>query len=203
MQVREDGFTLIELLVVIAILATLAGLATVMVGTGREKSNQIQCTDQVRNLVGILEGAQAGRYPEHSGPNLLLYLVVKGEVRGRDALGTFFCPGDMEESLKTAGGVEAYESIDLNRREYGHLTSYAARDQKDPKKRARRSAMPAQVLICDDSEDHHNGKGIIVGLTGGAAKWRDKVDYYELDIKVPLVIGESSSVEELVCLTAE
>jgi len=203
MKVREDGFTLIEVLVVIAILATLAGFVALMIPGVQGKATKLQCQDQVRNLVGLLESANAQRYPEHGGPNLLLYLVVKGQVRGQDALNTLFCPGDLNESLKDAGGVEAYDKLDLKLREYGHLTSYAAREQRDPKKRARKGAMPPQVLICDDSEDHHGGKGIVIGLTGGAAKWRDKVDDYELDLKAPLIIGEGSPVEELVCLSAE
>jgi hypothetical protein len=59
------------------------------------------------------------------------------------------------------------------------------------------------VLICDDSEDHHGGKGIVVGLSDGTAKWRGKVDFYGLDEETPLPVGAGSPVEELVCLRAE
>jgi prepilin-type N-terminal cleavage/methylation domain-containing protein len=204
MRRPQDGFTLIEVLVVMAIIATLAGLVSLLVVDTRRKGERLVCTEQVRDLTGLLESADATRYPRHAGPNLILYLVVKGQIAGKDTLEKLFCPGDQEESLEDAGGVEAYASLDLSlRAEYGHLTSYAARDQTKPETRAPRGAMPPVVLIADDSEDHHQGKGIVVGLTGGAAKWRDKVDDYGMRKDEPLTIGPDSAVDELTCLRVE
>ena len=67
----------------------------------------------------------------------------------------------------------------------------------------RLGSVPAVVIVADDSEDHHNGKGICVGLTGGVAKWRDKVDDWGLDIDTPVDVGEFSDIEELTCLRAD
>jgi prepilin-type N-terminal cleavage/methylation domain-containing protein len=200
---KERGFTLIELLVVISIIATLAGLTTILVSTGRRVSQRQACISNVHQLVGALETLDGGRYPDHGGANLLLYLVRKGHIGGRDGLAVLFCPGDLDESLKNAGGVDAYASIDLAQQgQYDHLTSYAARDQKNRKCRARKGAVPALVLVADDSDDHHEG-GIVIGLTGGSAKWRDRFDDYDLGKDVAIVVGDGSAIPELTCLRAD
>lgn len=203
MRQREAGMTLIEILVVITIIATIAGMATVLISRGNEERDKFACIQHVNQLVGLLESTP-GRYPEFDGPNLLLYFVKKGNIAGEDGLETFFCPGDLDESLKQAGGVEAYRNLDLSLKgEYGHLTSYAARAMTDRNCRVPRGTPIPTVLLADDSEDHHNGKGIVVGLSGGAAKFRDKVDNYDMDRETPLWVGEESPIEELVCLRAE
>jgi prepilin-type N-terminal cleavage/methylation domain-containing protein len=184
MKEREAGMTLIEILVVITIIATIAGMATVLIHVGQEKRIQYACVNHVGQLVGLLESTP-GRYPQHDGPNLVLYFVKKGEIAGKDGLEVLFCPGDLDESLAQAGGVEAYRDL-------------ADRDCRVP----RGTPIPT-VLVADDSEDHHFEKGIVVGLTGGAAKYRDKVDDYEMDRETPLFVGEGSTVEELTCLRSE
>jgi hypothetical protein len=161
-----------------------------------------ECMANVRNIVGLLEFSQ--RYPAYSGPNLILYLVKKGEIEGEDRLNLLFCPGDKNESLKMAGGVEAYVDLDLGKRgEYGHLTSYAGRDQLDKLCTAKKGSRKTLVLVCDDSEDHHDGQGFVVGLTGGAAKWRDKIDDWSLDPQTRVEVGAESVIEELQCLRSE
>ena len=161
-----------------------------------------ECMSNIRNIVGLLEFGR--RYPVKSGPNLILYLVKKGEIDGEDRLNLLFCPGDKYESLEKAGGVEAYYDLDLARQgEYGHLTSYAGRDQLNDENAARKGSPKTQVLVCDDSEDHHDGRGFVVGLTGGAAKWRDKVRNWDLDPKTRVEVGEGSVIEELQCLRSE
>lgn len=163
------------------------------------------CMNHVKNLVGHLEVAAmvASDYPEYAGPNLVLYLVAQGDLKGERGIGMLFCPGDEKESLATAGGTKAYRDLDLDRRgEYGHLTSYAGRDQFDPACRATRRGQRLVVLVCDDSEDHHGGKGVVVGLTGGAVKWRSKVDWGVPDATV-VEVGPETHVEELRCLRAE
>ena len=200
---RRRGFTLIEVLVVITIIATIAGLVTLLIPRARNKTNEVVCQQHVKELVGLLESAGTSRYPNHSGPNLILWLVARGQIAGRDTLGNLFCPGDQQESLADVG-VAAYDQLDLNRQgEYGALTSYAARNQRDRNDRARKGSIPPVVLVADDSEDHHNNQGIVVGLTGGIARWRDKLDDYELNRDEPLIIGEGSSIPELACLRRE
>jgi prepilin-type N-terminal cleavage/methylation domain-containing protein len=203
MKDREAGMTLIEILVVITIIATIAGMTTVLLSVGQEHRIKYACTQHVGQLVALLESTPA-RYPQHDGPNLLLYFVKKGEIAGKDSLDVLFCPGDMDETLALAGGVEAYKNLDLSLKgEYGHLTSYAGRAMTDRDCRVPRGTPIPTVLVADDSEDHHFGKGIVVGLSGGAAKYRDKVDDYEMDRDTPLFPGEGSIVEELVCLRSE
>ena len=160
---------------------------------------KVECMRNVRGLVGLTVATGGLRFPKNSGANLLLYLVKRGDLDGEKQLSVLFCPGDPDESLELAGGVEAYADLDLSRRgEYGHLTSYAGRDiaGKGPEKKTGRTV----VLVCDDSEDHHAGKGMVVGLSNGAVKWRDKVDDYALPPDQPIVVGEGSQVPELECL---
>jgi hypothetical protein len=166
------------------------------------KAMKVECMSNVRNIVGLLEfGA---KYPVQSGPNLILYLVKKREIEGEDRLGLLFCPGDKNESLAKAGGVDAYYDIDLTRQgEYGHMTSYAGRNQFDKENAARKQSPRTFVLVCDDSEDHHDGRGFVVGLNGGAAKWRDKVNDWDLSRDTKVTVGEDSVVEELRCLRTE
>jgi hypothetical protein len=166
------------------------------------EAKKIECMSNVRNIVGLLEfGA---KYPAMSGPNFILYLVKKGEIEGADRLNLLFCPGDERESLAKAGGVEAYYDLDLSRRgEYGHMTSYAGRDQLNKLHAAKKGSSRTFVIVCDDSEDHHDGRGFVVGLNGGAAKWRDKVDDWNLPRGTHVEVGEESVVEELRCLRSE
>jgi prepilin-type N-terminal cleavage/methylation domain-containing protein len=196
----QRGFTLIEILVVMAILATLAGMVSLITIGAQRRAIRMECTQHVQQLAGLLEASD--RYPDAAGANLLLYLVRKGQVAGKDALGALFCPGDARESLALAGGEQAYEGLDLARREHGHLTSYAGRDQSDPERRAKKGAM-AVVLLADDSEDHHFGEGVVVGLSGGGARWRDKVDDYGMSKDAPLLVGPGSSEPELACLRSD
>ena len=203
MKDREAGMTLIEILVVITIIATIAGMATVLIHVGQKQRVKYACIQHVSQLVGMLE-ATPDRYPRHDGPNLILYFVKKGDIAGEVSLELLFCPGDRDETLAQAGGVEAYKNLDLSLKgEYGHLTSYAGRAMTDRDCRVPRGTPIPTVLVADDSEDHHFGEGIVVGLSGGAAKFRDKVDDYEMDRDTPLFVGEGSIVEELVCLRSE
>ncbi|MHC4957881.1 MAG: type II secretion system protein [Planctomycetota bacterium] len=204
MRRRESGFTLIEILVVVSIIATLAGLVSVVIPWAFFKRDVMVCTNNVSQVVGLLESSDSSRYPNEKGPNLLLYLVAKGQVAGRDGLELLFCPGDQEESLGEAGGEAAYADLDFKKLgEYGALTSYAARDQSDPKVRAKKGRVPAVILVADDSEDHHDNRGIVVGLTGGQAKWRDKVDDYDMTSDAPLTVGGGSDIPELQALVGD
>jgi type II secretory pathway pseudopilin PulG len=195
---------LIEILVVMAIIAAIAGLVTIGINAANRKAAIVECVSNVRDLASLLESAQDGRYPEHDGVGLILYLVAKGYVQGPDALEKLFCPGDLEESLDRAGGEAAYAGLDPSRAgEYGHLTSYAGRRQRDKACRASKNNPRPTVLLCDDSEDHHEHMGIVVGLTSGAAKFRDKLDDYKLASEEPILVGEGSNVEELSCMRAD
>jgi hypothetical protein len=81
------------------------------------------------------------------------------------------------------------------------LTSYAVRDCREPACRASFVGSDPVVLLCDDSDDHHEG-GFVVGLSSGAARWRSKVDW-GLSEDAAVHVGPDSPVEELRCLRAE
>ena len=203
MDGKQKGFTLIEILVVVTIIGVLAGLVVVLIPKGQFEAQKAECMNNVRQMVGVLE-PMGTSYPKFSGPNLILYLVKKGEFQGEDNIKLLFCPADETDSFEGAGGLDAFKDLDLKKRgEYDHLTSYAGRDQLNAACAAKKGSAKSVVLICDDSEDHHDGKGFIVGLTGGAVKWRDKVDDWGMDIDASVQIGEGSSVAELECLRAD
>ena len=133
---------------------------------------------------------------------MILYLVTMGHIAGEAQLESLFCPGDMKECLEAAGGAGAYDAVDLGSRKNGHLTSYAGRNQSDTECRTTGDAANL-ILICDDSEDHHLGRGLMVGFGGGWVKWRSKVDDYHMDESAVLTVGPGSTVDELKCLVAD
>jgi len=204
MNGKQKGFTLIEILVVVTIIGVLAGLVVVLIPKGQFEAKKTECLSNVKNLVGMLTIERD--YPtKYGGANLILQLIKRGKLEGEDSLKILFCPGDKNETWDDAGGIEAYgPSLDISKKgEYDELTSYAGRDQTNKQCRASSGAAKQVILVCDDSEDHHDGKGFVVGLTGGAAKFRHKFDDWELDIKTPVQIGEGSNVPELECMRAD
>jgi len=202
MDGKQNGFTLIEILVVVTIIGVLAGLVVVLIPKGQFEAQKTECMSNVRQIVGLLEVGE--KYPNYAGPGMLLYLVKKGDInRDQDKLGLLFCPGDVN-GWDLSGGVEAYKDLDLTKRgEYDALTSYAARDMKNKQCVVRKGDSSTQVLVADETEEYHQKKGLVVGINGGAAKWRDKVDFYGIDIETPLTIGEGSDQDELRCLVKD
>ena len=204
MDGKQRGFTLIEILVVVTIIGVLAGLVVVLIPKGQFEAKKTECMNNIRNITSLLEITGGTRYPQQSGANLMLYLVKRGELESEDTIKGLFCPGDEQETFKMAGGIEAYNEISLDKKgEYDHLTSYAGRDQLNKRCVAKKGSTKQVILVCDDSEDHHDDKGFVVGLTGGAVKWRHKMDDWDLDMKTPVQIGEGSSIKELECLRAD
>ncbi len=201
----ERGLSTIEGIMLIVLLIVAAGVVVTLVPLlGHESPMKTDCMNNVKQLVGLLEVSAGATYPAYRGPDLLLYLVTKGDLVGEDSLELLFCPGDERESLAKAGGAAAYHDLDLSKPGgRGHLTSYAGRDQLDPACAAERRSLPPKVLLCDDSDDHHDGRGFVVGLTGGAVRWRHKVDDYGLDEGTAVTVGAGSIVEELRCLRTD
>lgn len=194
---KQKGFTLIEILVVVTIIGVLAGLVVVLIPKAQEKSAITECTSNVKGIAGILVGMK--KFPNYSGPNMILYLVRNKDLQGERSLSTLFCPGHGEEFP----GEEHYKDLDLKtKQDYGHLTSYAGRDQTNEKCRVRKGGAP-KVLVADEDERYHNNKGFVCGYTDGSATFRTKVDNWDLDIETPVQVGEGSEVDELKCLRAE
>ena len=193
-----DGLTVVALLLVVAALVLALG-----VDHGDHSRTKVECLIDVRNIVGLLE-AMGDDYPSQGGSAFVLSLVVRGDLVGEDKLNLLFCPGDDVESLRLAGGVRAYDRIDLSG-DLDHLTSYAGRAQERSRCRIRRGAERAApvALVSDDSEDHHGRNGFVVGYTGGATRWRDKVDDWNLGADAAVVVGRGSAIEELRCLRSD
>lgn len=162
-----------------------------------------ECMNNVRLLVGLLEVTSVQGYPKRGGANLILSLVKMGELEGEDSLRLLFCPGDPDESLELAGGKEAYERINLSEHVHDHLTSYAGRDLLETGCGVKRDPAEIVALVCDDSEEHHDGVGFVVGFTGGAVKWREKGEDWKVDPRRAVVIGKDSTVPELRCMRAD
>lgn len=203
MDGNHKGFTLIEILVVVTIIGVLAGLVVVLIPKGQFEAKKTECMNNVRNIVNLL--TVGGKIPiKYSGANLILYLVPHGDLEGEDNLKILFCPGDINDTFDGAGGGEAFQNLDLSKKaEYGHLTSYAGRNQSNSVCRVQSGTAKQEILVCDDSEDHHDKKGFVCGFTGGAVKFRHKFDDWQMDVKAPVSIGEGSTVKELECMVAE
>lgn len=203
MNGKQKGFTLIEILVVVTIIGVLAGLVVVLIPKGQFEAKKTECMNNIRNIVQLM--VASGDYPKkYGGANLVLHLVPKGELEGEEHLKTLFCPGDPDETYEEAGKEEAYNSLDMSKRgEYGHLTSYAGRDQTNKNCRAMTGSTKMLALVCDDSENHHDGKGFVVGFTGGSVKFRHKFEDWQMDVKESVSIGEGSKIKELDCMRAD
>jgi prepilin-type N-terminal cleavage/methylation domain-containing protein len=184
------AFTLIEILVVIAIISTLAGMVSVMVVKARRNAERVECIQHVSELVRLLEINGGSRYPRKDGARFVLDVLGTG-LFDEQTMELLFCPGDLVEDVEGAGGTEAYKN--LGSEPVGHLTSYAGRRQTEPSCMASKTG-PKKILICDDSYDHHHEEGIVVGIAGGTAKFR------EIGSGV-LQLGEGSPDEELRCLS--
>ena len=171
-------------------------------GHGFYEAIKTECMNNVRNLIGLLVIGD-GLPKDRGGANLILYLVTLGDLEGEESLRLLFCPGDEQETFEKAGGEDAYRKLDLDRQDYGHLTSYAGRDQADPKCRVDPKSNRPVILVCDDGVDHHAGKGFVIGLSNGSAKFRHRFDDWKIDAAKSIEIGENSAIPELRCLRAD
>jgi prepilin-type N-terminal cleavage/methylation domain-containing protein len=205
MDRKQKGFTLIEILVVVTIIGVLAGLVVVLIPKGTEKANQVDCTNNVKNLCHSLLALDGQKFPAQGGVNLMLYLFKAGEIEKEEQnLRLLFCPGDLSDSWELSGGVDAYTKADLSKQgEYGNLSSYAGRNQLDRKCAANRASSSAQALICDDSQDHHLNKGFVVGYSNASVKFREKFKDWKKDVELEVKVGEGSEIVELQCLNTD
>ena len=203
MHRTQKGFTLIEILVVVTIIGVLAGLVVVLIPKGREKANIADCTNNVKQITGLLIGTKGSRFPNYGGVNLLIYLNKNGDLPDEGKLRLLFCPGDEFDTWDRVS-VQAYKDADLSKKgEYGELSSYAGRDQTDRACTASKSSSKTQALLADDSEDHHNNKGFVIGYNDSSAKYREKFDDWKISIDTEIRVGEGSEIKDLKCLRTD
>jgi prepilin-type N-terminal cleavage/methylation domain-containing protein len=210
MDRKQKGFTLIEILVVVTIIGVLAGLVVVLIPKGQKEQVKIQCISNVKDMTDLLTlfAQSKSAYPEYGGADLIIYLVIRGDVENNDDhLRKLFCPGDRNETYEGVGGKDAYApgKLNLDRPgQWGDKTSYAGRDQKAKDRGCTaKFGVGGTVLVCDDSEDHHFNEGFVVGLSGGGAKFRHKTDDWKRSKEEKVEIGENSQIDELKCLKAD
>lgn len=206
MDMKQKGFTLIEILVVVTIIGVLAGLVVVLIPRGQEKANIAECTNNQKQLAQTLISLDSTKFPDkYAGVNLLLYLFKAGHIdMAEENLQLLFCPGDEGDGWETSGKMKAYKEADINRNgEYGMMSSYAARNQTDRECKAIKSSTKPQAMICDDSEDHHNGKGFVIAYSTGAVKFRQKFEDWNIEIDTEVKVGEGSEIEDLKCLNTD
>ena len=98
---RREGFTLLEVLA-LGVVGGVVALVVMALRPAEKEHRPIDCMSNVRNIVGLLECAPAMKYPEYDGPNLILYLVKRGEIDGEQVIRILFCPTDEKESFERA-----------------------------------------------------------------------------------------------------
>lgn len=199
MNGKQKGFTLIEILVVVTIIGVLAGLVVVLIPKSQERAQIIECTNNQKGFVGLLNAADTDVW-RRSGPNLILQFINKGDLVP-EQFKTLFCPGDLVEGLDKVVVPDSYKGLDMKNHEYDNLTSYAGRDQ-DNAKCIVKPGQGRSIVLSDDSEDHHNKKGFVCGFSDGSVEFRDK-DKWGLSLETVVNIGEGSAVKDLECLRAE
>ncbi|MEM8886178.1 MAG: type II secretion system protein [Planctomycetota bacterium] len=205
MDRKQKGFTLIEILVVVTIIGVLAGLVVVLIPKGREKANQAQCTNNIKQLCQTLISLDGTKFPKQSGVNLMLYLFKGGHLaKSEENFQLLFCPGDEFDSWEDTGGVTAYNEASLDRQgENGELSSYAGRDQLDRACAAKKASTDSLALMADDSEDHHGGLGFVIGYTNASVQFKRKFEDWKIDVDTEVKVGEGSEIEVLQCLRTD
>ena len=186
------------------IIGVLAGLVVVLIPKGREKANIADCTNNIKQLTGLLIATKGQRFPSYGGVNLLLFLNQNGDLPDEAKLQLLFCPGDERDTWERSGGLPAYKAADLTKKgEYGILSSYAGRDQTDRDCAASKSTTKTQAIMADDSQDHHNDKGFVIGYNDAAAKYKEKFTDWKIQIETEVKVGEGSEIEDLKCLLTD
>lgn len=185
---RQAGFSFIEILVVMAIISVLVSMVVFIVPMIQEKTKQTKSVDNVRGMLQYFIGAGVGlekQWPKLNGKNFVLWLVATNKIDRRDdkQLMILFSPGDTNYTFEGAGGIKAYETLTLQtlnteNSDVLKLTSYAGRRNKEKEHALTADELSKNaILICDDDDGplHHKG-GIVIGYSGGAARfveWSD------------------------------
>jgi len=210
---RQAGFSFIEILVVMGIISVLVSMVVFVVPMIQEKTRQTKSTDNVRGMLLYFIGSGVGvqqPWPGYNGKNFVLWLVAANKIDRRDEkqLQILFSPGDQHLTFDLAGGMKAYEtltkeSLRTENPDLCKLTSYAGRRNKEKEHQLSSSDLSRNaIVICDDDEGPlHHPKGLVIGYSGGAAKfveWDDLGMGPPADEKNPEgILGDNSPNEDL------
>ncbi len=86
MDAKQRGFTLIEILVVVTIIGVLAGLVVVLIPKSQAEAAKLDCMNNIRQMVGLIEANSATKYPNFGdlvdGELLLVHGGEDPEPRG-------------------------------------------------------------------------------------------------------------------------
>ena len=219
MKRRTAGFSFVEILVVMAIIAVLATLAIAIIPRIQEGARQTKSTDNVKQLVSyyIADGVGVKKsWPGYNGKSFTLWLVAFGKVDKRDdkQLQLFFSPGDEKYGFDKPGTKEAMaaltrDSLRSENPDLWKLTSYAGRRNNTDGHRLTSDELSRGALcLCDDDDGAlHHPKGLVIGYTGGSARF---VEWDELDMSPPQdpknpegVLGDQSPNKDLQSMSSQ
>jgi prepilin-type N-terminal cleavage/methylation domain-containing protein len=210
---RQAGFSFIEILVVMGIISVLVSMVVFVVPMIQERTRRTKSSDNVGGLIKyyIADGAGVSKaWPPFNGKNFVLWLVAKNKIDRRDdkQLQILFSPGDQWMTWEKAGGIKAYEKLNLDslareNSELLKLTSYAGRRNAEKEHLITSDEMSKGTLcICDDDDGPlHHKDGLVIGYVNGAAKF---VDWDDLGMGPPAdsndpagILGDQSPNDDL------
>lgn len=219
MKRRPAGFSFVEILVVMAIIAVLATLAIAIIPRIQEGARQTKSTDNVKQLVSyyIADGVGVKKsWPGYNGKSFTLWLVAFGKVDKRDdkQLQLFFSPGDEKYGFDKPGTKEAMaaltrDSLRSENPDLWKLTSYAGRrNNTDGHRLTSDELSRGAMCLCDDDDGAlHHPKGLVIGYTGGSARF---VEWDELDMSPPGdpknpegILGDQSPNKDLQSMSSQ
>lgn len=219
MKRRTAGFSFVEILVVMAIIAVLATLAIAIIPRIQEGARQTKSTDNVKQLVSyyIADGVGVKKsWPGYNGKSFTLWLVAFGKVDKRDdkQLQLFFSPGDEKYGFDQPGTKEAMaaltrDSLRSENPDLWKLTSYAGRrNHTDGHRLTSDELSRGAMCLCDDDDGAlHHPKGLVIGYTGGSARF---VEWDELDMSPPQdtknpegILGDQSPNKDLQSMSSQ
>jgi prepilin-type N-terminal cleavage/methylation domain-containing protein len=213
MKRRQAGFSFIEILVVMGIISVLVSMVVVVVPMIQEKAKRTKSTDNVRSMILMYIAGGAGMekpWPKFNGKNFVLYLVATDKIdRSKTQnLEVLFSPGDSKYTLEGMGPKDYAAVTKSALTSEGHddfrkLTSYAGRRNRETGHSLTSEELSKGALVlCDDDDGPlHHSAGLVMGYSGGVARF---VEWADLDMSKPAdtdnpegILGDNSPHPDL------